>query len=169
VHKAGKERVDASFISFLDYYICCRQQNFGRQETGHANCVLPRLCERWIVERVSDLVCTEGVIEKSFEMAREKCLGDQQPQLDALNAARRALVENQTQIDRLIETITSGTVQGDLLAILSEKVTALKIKRERLRAEHWWLEKSLVPLDEYFDALPFRQTLSSFSRLAGEV
>lgn len=165
VHKPGKGRVNTSFIH---YYICCRQQNFGRHESGHSNRVLARLCEGWIVDRVSGLVCTKGVIEKSFEMARMKCLGDQQPQQESLNLARRALQENQAQIDKLIETITYGAVSGDLMVMLSEKATALKLERERLRIEHRQLELSLVPMDEYFDTLPLRKTLSNFSALAGE-
>lgn len=40
VHKPGKGRVNTSFIH---YYICCRQQNFGRHESGHSNRVLARL------------------------------------------------------------------------------------------------------------------------------
>jgi hypothetical protein len=87
--------------------------------------------EEWIVERVSTLASAPELIDDAFEIARERCQADLKPQHDALSLTRRALEENQAQVDKLVETITSGNASGALLAILNEKAYELKAERER--------------------------------------
>jgi hypothetical protein len=77
-----------------------------------------------------------------------------------------ALKENQSQIDRLIETTSLGGASGALLAMLNEKATELKRERERLRSEHRRLCESLVPLNQEFVARDFGKILTNFHELA---
>jgi hypothetical protein len=121
---------------------------------------------------VQYLVTADGVLEAAFVVARHKCQSDLEPQQEALSRTRQALQENQVQIDTLIKTITtgaaSGTVSGDLLGMLNERATQLKMERERLRAEQRRLSAALAPLSAYYDASPVRETLSRFTELAQE-
>jgi hypothetical protein len=75
------------------------------------------------------------VIEQAFAIAKEKCQEHVQPQHDALLLARRAREENSVQLDRIVETITSGAITRTLLSVLDEKAHSLKLERERLKAE----------------------------------
>jgi site-specific DNA recombinase len=165
VHKPGKNRRNESYIY---YYICSAQQMTGPRHCGHSNRVLARVSESCILERIEDLVHSDGLLEQAFEMARIKCQGDLQPEQEELNLTRRALQENQAQIDKLFEVIGSGGVQTDLLVILNEKATELRQERERLRAEQRRLTEAVRPLSYSFDPAPFRALLSDFSELSKE-
>ncbi len=140
----------------------------GRHACGHSNRVLARVSESWILERIEDLAGTDGLLEQALEMARDKCQSDLRPQQEALTLAKRGLLENQAHIDKLVETISCGGVQSDLLAILNEKATILRLERERLRVEHSRLSDELTPLAQNFDAVPFREVLADFVALAQE-
>jgi site-specific DNA recombinase len=165
VHKPGPKRRNASYIY---YYICANQMMNSRHAAGHSNRVLARIPESWIVERLEDLFQSETLIEQAVEMAKRKCESDFAPQQEALTRTRQALQENQAQIDKIVETITSSSISGELLGILSEKATQLKLEQGRLRAEQHRLSESIQPLEGYFDALPLRQMLGKFTDLAQE-
>ena len=165
VHKPGHNRRTASYIY---YYICSQQQMKGPKATGHSNRVLARVCESWLLEQIEDLANTEGLLEQSLNMAQAKCQIELQPQQEGLNLTKRAIEENEAQVNRLVEAISTSGVQADLLAILNEKATTLRLEREKLRAEQRRLTDQLTPLSFSFDAAPFREVLSDFVEMAQE-
>lgn len=70
------------------------------------------------------------------------------------------------QLDKIVESITSGDVTRTLLAILDEKAHVLKVEQERLKAKQRRLTSALLPLQNYFESLPLRETLAEFSTIA---
>ncbi|MBV9471128.1 MAG: recombinase family protein, partial [Abitibacteriaceae bacterium] len=103
-HKAGGQRRRESYVH---YYVCAQQQRLWKQ-CDHKNMILARLPERWILERISDLVTTDNLVEQVISVARAKCESQLQPEVERLNLTRAALAENQTKIDQMLETISSG-------------------------------------------------------------
>ena len=166
VHKPGKNRRNASYIY---YYMCSQQIMSGRQACGHSNRVLAKIAESWISAQIGNLGRENGLLERGLEMAWVKCQGDLQPQQEALVITKQALQENQTKIDTMLETISSGGATGPLLAMLNEKAATLNLEREKLRAEQRHLTQALAPLEYQFEALPFRAVLARFSELAAEM
>ena len=164
VHKpnAKEKRVNASYIH---YYICAQQQMHGRARAGHSNRVLAKISESWIREQLRNLMDAEGLVEEAVEMARAKCAGDLEPQLELLTINHQARKENQTKIDRLLEGITSGEVTGSLLTMMSGKATELQREQERLKIEERALQQALVPLRSHFDPQVLRDTLRQFHSL----
>ena len=80
----------------------------------------------------------------------------------------KALQQNQTQIDTLIESISSGNAQGALWALLNERAVQLKLERESLLIEQRRLRESMAPLEEHFDSEVFQSILTNFMELAAE-
>ncbi len=160
-HKPGKHRRKESFIN----YYACAQQIKQWKFCNHKNMVLARIAEAWMLERIDDLVQSPSVIEKAMEIARERCEGDLLPQKGAMVLTKVALAENEQKIEKMLETVGSGSASGALLEMLNEKATHLKVERERLRIEFRQLNEALLPLDHYFDAEAFRQRLLDFNRV----
>lgn len=75
-------------------------------------------------------------------------------------------MENAKQIEQLVNTISSGIANSDLLAMLNERATQLRLSRERLKAEERRLEESVKPLNVRFDPAEFRKMLANFHTLA---
>lgn len=163
VHKPGKHRKNESYIH---YYICANQHMNGRGESGHSNRVLARVSESWILDKVAQLATAPEILEQAFVAAQQECQADLQPQHEALAMTRRALEENQLQLDKLVDTITSGQISATLISVLDEKAQSLKLERERLKTEQRRLESALLPLQDYFETIPLRETLAEFSALA---
>jgi site-specific DNA recombinase len=163
IHKPGKDRKRGGFVH---YYICANQQMKGREQCGHSNRILANVSEGWIMDKVTQLATAPEMIEEAFGMAKEECQASLLPQQEALLLTRKALDENQTQLDKIVETVTSGSVTRTLLAVLDEKAHILKVEQERLKAEQRRLTSALVPLQDYFETLPLRETLTEFSTLA---
>lgn len=168
VHKAGREKSGKlrRKDSYFYYYVCALQQMKGRSYCKHSNRVSARVSESWIVDRIKDVVTGEDVLEKSFAMARAKCESDLLPQQQEAQMLRQGLRENQAKIDNLIDFISSGSVSGDLMALLNGKATELRLERQRLLSVQRNLSQSLAPLGEYADSLPLRETLGQFVTLA---
>ena len=150
---------------YIHYYICAQHQKNGRKGAGHSNRVLARISESWIKDQLKNLVTVEGLIEQAVEMAHGKCSSDLEPQQQALELNRQAMKENQSKIDRLIESITSGEVAGSFLSMLNSKATELQREQEQLKIERRGLEQALVPLHNGFDAQELRETLRQFEVL----
>ncbi len=123
------------------------------------------LSETWLREQLKNLVETEGLVERVVEMAHAKCEGDLGPQQEALELCRQALRENQTKVDRLLESVASGEVSGPLLSMLNAKASELQREQERLKAEERGLQQALIPLRSHFDAQVLRNTLHRFDVL----
>ena len=141
------------------------QQRQGRSLCGHSNRVSAKIPERWLLEGMKGLLDVDGLVERAVEMARSKCAEDLGPQQEALEINRQALKENQTKIDRLIESITSGEVAGPFLAMLNSKAAELQREQEHLKAEQRGLQQALTPLHSHFDAEVLRDTLQQFGAL----
>jgi site-specific DNA recombinase len=163
-HKAGKQRRTASFIH---HYVCAQYRKYGR-ECGHANRILARSAEGWMLDRVKDLVESEGAVEMALECARRNSAKDVGPAQEELARTRAALQATQTEIDTIVATITLGTASGAMVGFLNERANALKLQRDALRADHRRLTLELTPLEERFDSAGFRQALTAFNDLAQE-
>jgi len=162
-HKAnpGKGRRSESYI----YHYLCAQQMKYRQGCDHANRVLAKVPEGWIVDRVTELVDFGGILEDALSIAWAKTEQVLQPTKDTLALCRKALEENQRKIDELMET--ARTARGALLDLLSETAHELKLERERLRIEQRQLGEALLPLNHRFDAKEYREVLADFPLLCG--
>ncbi len=163
-HSGGKKRKSDSYI----HYYCCAQQIKGWKRCDHRNHIIARKPEAWILRKVQELVDSDDMIERAMEWALRNCTADLQPLQDTLATTRAALQDNQSQIDQIITTISSGQAQGALLGFLNERAGQLKVDRERLRVEQQRLSLALKPLDEYYDPAVFRSILSHFAALAQE-
>lgn len=73
--------------------------------------------------------------------------------------------EDQTKVDRLLESVASGEVSGPLLVMLNGKASELQREQERLKAEERGLQQALIPLKSHFDAQVLRDTLHKFDVL----
>ena len=85
-----------------------------------------------------------------------------------MSRGRAGLQETQKQIDSIVATIMSGTVNEAIVCLLNEKASALKLQRNNLRAQQQKLSIELTPLEEPFDANVFRKTPCSFDELVAE-
>ena len=103
-----------------------------------------------------------------MQQAQSNAQTDLRPSQDALSLTRQALQQNQTGIDSLIQSISSGNAQGALWGLLNEKAAQLKVERERLMFEQRRLAEALAPLEEHFDAEVLRGVLTNFAELAAE-
>ncbi len=84
---------------------------------------------------------TEGLVERAVEMARDKCAGDLGPQQEALELCRQAMRENQTKVDRLLESVASGEVSGPLLSMLLPKRANCNVSRNASKQRSAGLRK----------------------------
>ena len=164
VHRPNPKhnRVNASYIY---YYICARHQKQGREGAGHSNRVGAKVSESWVTDQLKNLVQVEGLIEQAIEMARAKCSSDLEPQQRALELNRHALKENQTKIDHLLESVTSGEVAVPFLAMLNSKAAELQREQEQLRIEGRGLQAALTPLHSGASAQVLRDALRQFDTL----
>jgi site-specific DNA recombinase len=165
-HRAGehggkKRKTD----SFINYYLCAGQQK-NWKGCDHKNMVLARVPEAWILDRVTELVESEDMIERAMESARNRSVEGLQPARETLLLTQQALNKNQEQINALVESISSGNAQGALWNLLNEKATRLNAEREGLLMEQRRLSEALSSLDENFDAGVVRGILGSFSSMA---
>ena len=85
-----------------------------------------------------------------------------------MSRARAGLQETQKQIDFIVETMTSGTVNEAMASLLNERASVLKLQRDELRAQQRRLTLELTPLEDRFDVSVFRKTLCSFDELVDE-
>lgn len=164
-HRAGTD--GRKVESFVNYYVCSHQMR-NWKGSSHKNHVLARIPEAWIVDKAADLVNSEDIIERAIEKARASCEGDLLPLKETLGLTKQSLLENQSQIDKIVETVSTGKAEGALLAFLNERAAELKLARERLRVENRRLSRALMPLQEHFDAATFREIVRSFVELSGE-
>lgn len=120
-HNAGNGRRKESYVN---YYLCARQQQ-NWKNADHKNLVLAHLAEKCIVERISDFVNSTDLVERAIEYARRKCEEQSKPEQEQLLLNRAALQDNQTQINQMLDSISSGHATGALFAMLNEKATQL--------------------------------------------
>ena len=122
--------------------------------------------ESWVLDTLEGLLESEEIIERAVEKERMLCESALEPSREAMEATRAALLENQKQIDQLVNTISSGIANGDLLGMMNERATQLRLSRERLKMEEKRLAESVNPLNVRFDAADFRKMLTNFQALA---
>lgn len=160
-HKPDPEKGRRS-ESYIYHYLCAQQMKY-RKGCDHANRVLAKVPEGWIVDKVTELVDFGGILEDALNMAWAKGEETLQPTQQALNMCRTALHENQRKIDELVET--ASTAKGALLELLTEKAQQLKLERERLRTEQRQLNEALAPINHRFNAGEYREVLADFPLL----
>lgn len=136
------------------------------EQHDHKNRVQAQVPEAWVLDTVEDLLESDEIIERAVEKERLLCESALEPNREALEETRTALLENQKQIEQLINTIGSGVANSDLLGMLNERATQLRLSRERLKAEERKLAESVNPLNVRFDAAEFRVMLTNFHALA---
>lgn len=163
-HKAGGNRRKDSYIH---HYVCTEYRKYGRN-CDHANRILAKNAEQWMLDRVKDLVESEAMVERALGFALQNSGKDLAPAQEELARVRASLQETQKQIDSIVETMMSGTVNEAMASLLNERASALKLQRDGLRAEQRRLTLELTPLEERFDASVFRKTLCSFDELVDE-
>ena len=159
-HKPGPGRRSASYVY---YYICARQHIKGRAACGHSNRVLAHQSESWVIGAVAKIAKEKGLIEGVIEAANKKLLSNLQPQRDALTAVEEALRKNQEQIEKIVDTITTGQTDGALLKFLNEKAATLNLERQQLRAEQRRLNEALAPTIAEFDTAALQSKLTDFA------
>ena len=160
----GKKRKVDSFC----YAYTCAQQVKNWKNCDHRNYIRAATAENWLVDTIKDFVTTTGVIEKAMEIALNQAQSDVRPSQEALSRTRKALQDNQEQIDTMIATISGGEAHGALLGFLNDRATQLGMERERLMAEQRRLLRFLAPLDEHFNAAGLRAIMENFTELARE-
>ncbi len=161
-HKAGYGRRQDSFIC---HYVCARYKKYGR-DCDHANRVLASKAENWVFERLSALLNDPLVVGRALQKARENCLATLSPQREALGRVQAALRENQTEIDRLVGTITQSGATEALLDFLNQRAKELKAEREQLGEEQRNLQREIAPAEQEVKADALLAALSDFEKLA---
>ena len=150
--------------SFVFYYVCALQRK-GWRICDHKNCVSARKAEKWVLERIQDLMQSEVVLQAAVAKARQRTETDLSPVQELWAENQKALVLNQSQADEIVKAITSGNVGGALWQILNEKSSQLQLERDRLRSEERRLREQLTPLSENFDASGIESLLRDFTSL----
>jgi hypothetical protein len=121
-----------------------------------------------MLDTVEELIKTRGLLEQCFENAWQSFHQQTRPQQDALAINAAALRENQTQVDNLVEMISSGQATGALFEMLNKKASQLRTERHLLLTEQRRLRESLAPLDNGITAEKFRKQLITFSDIIEE-
>jgi hypothetical protein len=161
-HKPGKHRRKESFVN---YYICAQALK-GWKSTDHKNMILAHKAEKWIIDSIRDLVASREILEGALEHAQRKCHSELEPERERLALNRAALERNQTEVNQMLASITSGRASGALLEMLNEKAYELKMEREGLKAEQRRLVQALQPLQSSLDAGEFYEMFSHFTDVA---
>lgn len=117
---------------------------------------------------MKDLVESEAMVERALGFALQNSSKDLAPVQEEMSRVRAGLQETQKQIDSIVATVMSGTVNETMASLLNERASALKLQRDGLRAEQRRLMLELTPLEERFDASVFRKTLCGFDELVAK-
>jgi hypothetical protein len=96
--KAGCQRRTDSYIH---HYTCTQYRKYGT-DCDHANRVLARTAEAWLLGHFENLVLSEDVIERVIETARRRSEEDLKPTQQAWSQNRANLEKNQSEIDTLV-------------------------------------------------------------------
>ena len=163
-HKAGGARRTESYIH---HYVCSQYRKYGK-DCDHANRVLAKNAEAWMVDRIKNLVESEDTVALALQSACLNSAKDLAPIQEELNRTRAALQKVQGEIDSVVTTITSGEVSKAMVGFLNERANQLQNQREKLHIEQRHLAKELSPAEDHFDAEAFRKVLADFDVLAEE-
>jgi hypothetical protein len=166
-HKAGEDKSGKKrkTDSFINYYLCAGQQK-NWKGCDHKNLVLARIPEAWILDRVTELVEAEGMIERAMEFAKNRSSEDLQPVRETLQLTQQALQKNEVPINALMESISSGNAYDVLWNLLNKKAIRLNAEREGLVIEQRRLSEVLRSIDDHFDAGVIHGILGSFVSMA---
>lgn len=162
-HKAGGQRRTDSYIY---HYVCSQYRRYGT-DCDHANRVLAKDAEAWLLDRIHD-VTDPDLVEKALENARRNSHQDLQPLERQVEGVREALQRNQFELDRLVSAVRSGEAQGAMLRLLNADATKLESERHRLMSDQRRLSEALNPLADRFNSDAVRAALTDFSAIAAE-
>lgn len=156
--KSGKKRKKDSFIH---YYLCAKQQK-NWKGSDHKNCASATRSEEWVWERLRNLVASQNLIDVALEVAYKKATGDLEPIFEAYSQTNETLRKVEGNIEKVLESATSGQAVGALWEMLNERAFRLKFERDQLLAEQRRLKEQLRPAETRVDVEALRLRLHAF-------
>ena len=155
--KSGKKRKNDSYIH---YYLCAKQQK-NWKTSDHKNCASARKTEDWVWERLRDLTSSETIINAALDAARYNARKDLEPVYEAYSQTGEALRKVEADIDKVLESASSGKAVGALWDMLNERAFRLKFERDQLLIEQRRLKEQVTPAEIGVDDHSLRTRLQS--------
>ena len=161
-HKAGEDKHGKKRKNdcFIHYYLCAKQQKQWKT-SDHKNCASARKTEDWVWERLRDLTTSETIINTALDAARQNARKDLEPVYEAYSQTGEALRKVEADIDKVLESASSGKAVGALWDMLNERAFRLKFERDQLLIEQRRLKEQVTPAEIGVDDHSLRTRLQS--------
>ncbi len=161
-HRAGEDKDGhkRKNDSFIHYYLCAKQQK-NWEGCDHKNCTSASKTENWVWEQLRELATSDIAIDAALEAAYSKARVSLEPVLEAYHETGQALIKVERDIEKVLETASSGQAIGALWDMLNERAFRLKWERDQLLIEQRRLKEQLLPAQTNVDSALLRTKLLS--------
>ncbi len=161
-HRAGEDKSGhkRKNDSFIHYYLCAKQQKDWKG-SDHKNCASAPKTENWVWEQLRELATSDMAIDAALEAAYSKARVSLEPVFEAYRETGQALNKVERDIEKVLETASSGQAIGALWDMLNERAFRLKWERDQLLVEQRRLKEQLLPAETSVDSALLRTKLLS--------
>ena len=161
-HKAGEDKHGKRRKNdcFIHYYLCAKQQKQWKT-SDHKNCASAPKTEDWVWEQLRELTTSENVINAALDAARQNARKDLEPIYEAYSQTGDALRKVEADIEKVLESASSGQAVGALWDMLNERAFRLKFERDQLLLEQRRLKEQFLPAEIGVDDDALRTRLQS--------